>query len=368
MNTLDDRLNQINRNSGSAIKDHELVNTFRGFNMDGGAAAIPMNKENRGFTFFTRPRLNLSDETLYLDRPLKTLLNDDPNSMARAVRCILDHTLHDRGITSTVVDPLTPFIPLFSNNLVSLTGWRDYITQTSSTAPGIFRETIEYVDDTPHDFESYDLAVSFRQISGDPISFALYIWTRWMKLAKIGTVSPYPEDAVLNEICYNTRIWRIMTDLSRRKITRIACCGYAFPTAVPMGNIFNINNDGPESPFSAITDQISTQFRCGGTIYYDYLLVYLFNWLVEKWHPLLRDEARQTSMTKIPPHLIRFFRHSAYPHITVETLELDWYLETEYYNAAVQYALAGNYKTSTTADISTGVNEALSKYSSLKEQ
>lgn len=348
MAKIDDQINQILQNNGMSIKNHSLVDSYRSLNIIGRNANIPVNRENHGYTFFTRPALNLSDANILNDRGLSMLMSEGSDSISRAIRCMLDYQLSARqDLHSDVIDQYNPFMPILSNNLISLTGWRDYTTQTTSTPSGIYRESMSLVDDTPYDYEEYDLTANFRNITGDPITSIAYIWTRYMKLLKIGAIMSYPDFIALNEMEYFTRIYRIVTDVSRQKVLRVVTSGASFPINAPIGDIMNFAGDGNETPFTTAENQIAINFRCTGTIYQDWKSIYDFNWLVQTFNRNMRDDYRSNNMVKLRPEELALFSRSikVYPLIDVGTMDLNWFVYKETYQAMVEF-LVNNAKTS----------------------
>jgi len=330
---LDDYLNQIARNLGRSPRDQAISDAFYGLNIVGRNGPIPVNTENHGFTFFTRPLMNMSYDNLIVDRVMSNLLVEEPYSVQRMVRASLDPSLLAQGITSPGIDNLSAFIPLLSNNLISLSGWPDFTLNTHTSQPGLYREAYSYVDDIPYHYETYDLQASFRNLPGDPISFMMLIWGWYMGLVYEGRLMPYPDMVLYNEIDYNTRIYRLIMDKSRRYVTRIGATGASFPMTAPIGNIFNFEGDGSETPFPTANDQIAVNFRCMGFTYYDHILIYEFNRVVEHFNVAMKDENRERYLVKLKPWEREYFNYSAYPHINELTLELEWWVFREQYDA-----------------------------------
>jgi len=330
---LDDYLNQIARNLGRSPRDQAISDAFYGLNIVGRNGPIPVNTENHGFTFFTRPLMNMSYDNLIIDRVMSNLLVEEPYSVQRMVRASLDPSLLAQGITSPGIDNLSAFIPLLSNNLISLSGWPDFTLNTHTSQPGLYREAYSYVDDIPYHYETYDLQASFRNLPGDPISFMMLIWGWYMGLVYEGRLMPYPDMVLYNEIDYNTRIYRLIMDKSRRYVTRIGATGASFPMTAPIGNIFNFEGDGSETPFPTANDQIAVNFRCMGFTYYDHILIYEFNRVVEHFNVAMKDENRERYLVKLKPWEREYFNYSAYPHINELTLELEWWVFREQYDA-----------------------------------
>lgn len=330
---LEDYLRQIAQNAGLAPRDRTIADSFYGINILGRNAPIALNTENHGFTFFTRPCMNLSYDNLSVDRLLSNLLMENQDSMQRMIRAYLDPLAHQNDLVCPGVDALNPFISILSNNLVSLSGWDDFTIGTHTSSPGLYREVYSYVDDVPYQYQSYDLQASFRNISGDPITFLFLVWCWYMGLVYEGRLMPYPELVLLNELDYCTRIYRLITDSTRTYVTRIGACGAAFPISAPISSIFNFSGDGSESPFTTVQENISVNFRCMGFTYFDHILVFEFNQLMEDFNPLMRENARASEMQELKPWEREYFSHRSYPRINPTTMKLEWWTTKAYYES-----------------------------------
>ncbi len=330
---LDDYLSQISRNMGRSPRDQAISDSFYGINIVGRNGPIPVNTENHGYTFFTRPAMNMSYDNLIVDRLMSNLLVEEPYSVQRMVRAYLDPTLPLQNVEAPGIDNLSAFIPLLSNNLISLSGWPDFTLNTMTSQPGVYREAYSYVDDVPYNYETFELIANFRNLAGDPITFMMLMWGWYMGLVYEGRLMPYGEQIMLNEIDYNTRIYRLVMDKTRRFVTRIGATGASFPTAAPIGNIFNFEGDGSESPFPTANEQISINFRCMGFTYYDHVLVYEFNRTTELFNEAMKEEHRRNYLHKLAPREKEYFNFSAYPHINELTMELEWWVWREHYEA-----------------------------------
>lgn len=329
---IEDYLEQISRNIGQSPRNRVISDSFYGLNIVGRNMPIPVNMENHGYTFFSRPVMNMSYDNLATNRVLSNLLVANPYSVQRMIRVYLDPGLLEReNLDCPGVDNRNPFIPLLTNNLISAGSWPDFTLQTTTSPPGLYREEYSYVDDIPYNYGSYDIQALFRNISGDPISFLFLMWGWYMGLVYEGRIMPLPENVLYNAIDYQTRIWRLVMDHSRTYITRIGVSDVAFPLTAPLGNIFNFSGDGAESPFLTANDQLSVNFRCMGFTYYDHILVYEFNTLVAMFNRSMADEHRTEELVKLQPHEKEYFNHRAYPWINEATMELEWWVFKNYY-------------------------------------
>ncbi len=348
--SLDKYISEISRNLGRSDRNRILHDSFRGINIIGRNAPIPLNTENHGFTFFTRPTMNMHRENLMVDRVLSTLLAQDPFSVQRSIRAYFDPFAHRRGgaedgIIAPSVDTRNPFINLLGNNLVSLSGLQDFVINTHTSTPGIYRESYSYVDDIPYNYTTYDFQCTFRNIIGDPITYMMLMWGWYMGLIYEGRIMPYPQFIINRVIDYQTRVYRLITDPSRTYVTRIAAVNAAFPLTAPTGNIFNFSGDGSETPFTTSSEQITVNFRGIGFTQYDYILVYEFNELVRKFNPLMNEEDLERgrrsggytsgNMVKLQGHEREYFNYDAFPWIVETTMELEWWVDRVTYERDV---------------------------------
>lgn len=326
--------------------DGAISKGFLGLNHRQAHSALPKNRNIYGLTFFTRPALNLSTPNISRDRlftPLITSFNVEGNNLINDyIRCMLDPVFCDnerktsnglRECKNPIVDPYTAFIPLLTNTLTDMSGFRDVTTHTYDAPQGSYKETFGFVDGPSKDFTSYDIQASFRNVLGDPINKLFYYWCHYMALVYDGTFSPYIEFWKNFEIDYNTRIYRITLDATKTYVQDIFATGASFPTSAQIGNIGNFDS---KTPINANSDTISISFRSYGSIYNDPILVYEFNKVVEIFNESMKDEHRDSRMKKLKTKELMFFNHQGYPRINPDTYELEWYIRKQYYEESMK--------------------------------
>lgn len=302
-------------------------NVFYGLNHRGVGNPIPLNADNQGLTFFTRPNLNLSYDNLSQERVLTPLLTAVPESYQTAIRDYLDpRGSIKRKRRSPLVDAMNPFIPLLSNNLLSLSGWRDPVLETYSSKEGTAKESWSMADDVAKDYGTSDLSASFRNLIGDPITLLFTAWRMYMARVYDGTLIPHPESIVENEIDYQTAIYRLILDPSRRFVQKIART-IAFPTGVSLGAAFNYSSDSVYNQDN--NSQINIQFRTIGAEYNDPILVSEFNALMCQFNPNMADQNRTRLMQKVDHMALSFFNYYGYPYIEPNTFELQWWVSKD---------------------------------------
>lgn len=332
-----------------------VTNSFFGINYMQTPLPVPMNKDHYGLTFFTRPQLNLQTKNMMRIREMFPLITTDELSVFRAIRCMLDPRLQlysneqdvggeHMGVDCRLIDPLNPFMPLLTNHLVSLSGFPDKVAPVYRSPEGQYREVHSMVDGTSKNYSAYNISATFRNSRGDPVTKLFDAWITYATAVFEGLCVPYVDYLLGGLIDYNTRIYRVTLDPSKRYVSGIAACGAAFPLSSPKGQQYDYNID---KPYNDANNQITIQFEANGAIWDDDILVWQFNALVGGFHPLMRTRAqREANMVLVPAELANAFNCRAYPRIDPHTRMLEWWVSKEYYSsvereteAAVEEAL-----------------------------
>lgn len=315
--------------------DRAILNNLKGINHRQIQGMLPTNKELPGLTFFVRPQLNMQRDNLRNVRQMASLLSNEPTSIQMYIRCMLDPRLmtglHMGGdgiapIKCPIVDNKMAFIPILTNNLVSMSGWPSISIPTFTSKPGLYNEAYSMVDGRVFNNEVFDLSVNFRNMRGDPVLYLFYIWGLYMSLVFEGKLVPYLDMISENEIDYNTRIYRLVLDYKRERVLKITACHAAFPVGIPVGDAFDIPGD---KTYSEANRDIGMRFKCMGVDYFDDILIYEFNKTVEIFNPSMESDRRGKEMIKVAPNLIQSFNHQGYPRINPKTSELEWYQQLE---------------------------------------
>lgn len=329
MNKAEETFGRIIRSLGNGSFTTAIRDSIRGHNHRGVGNLVPLNNEQHGMTFFTRPNLNLSYDNIKFIRSLTPLLAEDPYSLQRAIRAYLDPEGSRTKYKSELVDPYNPFMPLLENNLISVTGFPDGMVDTYTSQEGLYKEQYSFVDGVPWTFNAYSLSCNFRNIVRDPISYLFYVWTMYSLLVHEGSLDPRPSSILENEVDYQTRIYRLTLDPSRQFVQRINACGVSFPISNPIGAIFNIPSD--DKYINRDLDQITIEFKALGQCPYDPILIRDFNDVVEIYNPNMREGYRQSLYEYIPPLYKPMFNYKGYPRINEQDSELEWWISKDDY-------------------------------------
>jgi len=240
--------------------------------------------EGHGFTFITRPKLNLSPMSIRSDRILSMLNTLDPDTVGYAIRAMLDTKLTNLCNISTkassFLNEANPFIPILSNRLVSLNGWPDPTIDIETTEGGFFSESITYPKGSDMLARNYDISATFSDVQGSIVYMLMTMWTRWIMLATRGLVTAYMEDIEARRMCFTSSIYRFVMDPSNRYITKWAKATGCFPRSVPSGAYFNYDANASNVDVSM---NLSIPFTVSGKIeYMDPIILREFNMLIEK--------------------------------------------------------------------------------------
>ena len=337
-----------------------IGNNMYGINFRQTGNPVPRAKDMYGFTFFTRPQLNLSRLNITNYRGFYNLLTDNNISYQAFTRLMLDPRLGNTGgLKCPFIDNKNPFISILTNNVVSLSGWPDLTVPVHTSEAGQYGEEHSFVDGVTNHFEAFDLDVTFKNTKGNPLLYFFYIWIKYSSLVFEGILNPYIDMITENEIDYNTRIYRLVLDQQKRYVTYIAATGASFPVNVPTGNLFDYNVD---TPMNTRNSEINIRFRSLGFTAFEDILKLEFNKTLAIFNSDLRKvlnsdlsnasddfKARDDGTVvyriqgckyvKIPHYLAmsidtsifsnNFFsvNHRAYPYINLITNELEWWVD-----------------------------------------
>lgn len=325
----------------SAVK--AITNALYGFNHTKHKPLLESNKDFSGYTFFTRPQLNLTDDNIRNVRTLYKFLNNNPLSAHRFVRLTLDPRLHydntleasdglynQQSLDSPIVDKYNPFIPILSNTLETLSGWPDIVVPTFTSSSGLRKEQWSMVDGIYEIYDVFDLNATFTNFNSEPLTLLFELWNRYPSLVYEGMMERYVDFIIENEFDYNTRIYRFITDESGRFIKKVATTGASFPNSEPSGKFFDYSD---KLSYSDQTKTINIKFKCMGAIYNDDISLLEFNKVGAIFNPLVRKYLEvgddDPTIEVIPYELLPAFNYRGYPVVDLDTYELKWIVSTE---------------------------------------
>lgn len=335
-------LDQIYTASSVGSLDKALANNIYGLNNTQLPGFLASNRDNQGLIFVTRPQLNLQKFNIRNVRELYPLLTEDPRSLAKAMRMILDprigagYTIHRRGKSSHVpptssymVDNDQAFIPFLTNNAISSSGWPDMRLNTSTSDPGLFKQVVVLPDDALRNYGENDITINLQNTKGDPVTLMSFVWIFYMKAVKLNYLAPYFDYLFNNRRDFDTRIYRVVLDQNKDYVTKILASGPGFPVSCSIGMFGDFNR---ATPFSEQTSEISVTFKTVGSFFIDPLIVAHFNRVVQMFCVSMRDDKRAGSMVKLSKFEQATFRHRCYPRIDETTMAFEWWVKRATYD------------------------------------
>lgn len=266
-----------------------------------GTAFVPLNAMNYGYTFITRPRLNMTSGNLLQHPVMATLNSYEPNSVAFMIRCLLDTRLSNgwpikickprinldvREFSnnlvpkSGLVDRFNPFFIPLCNGLKGVSGWPDLNLETETYNEDFHSGDFTYAKGSDLNNRTTELSLEFRDIQGSIVLAIFHYWCLYIALQAKGVLMAYPDDIYQQRLNYTVSIYRFVTDVSRRHILWWAKATGCFPKSAPVGALFNLNRD--EVTLSSAMN-FSIPFTVNDVKYQDPGILSDFNLLVKRY-------------------------------------------------------------------------------------
>lgn len=307
-----------------------------------GNSYYPLNYMKTGFTFITRPRLNMTSANLRQHPLLTTLQSLDPNSVPFMVRALLD-TKMSRGESlfrgagsfgnsedemdefanlcahSGLFDPLNPFFTPLQNGLVGISGFPDINIETETTDGDFHSGDFTFAAGSDMGIRSQELSLEFVDVQGSINLSIFFFWCAVMALQRRGTLMPYPDDEYENRLNYTVSIYRFVLDPSMKTILWWNKATGCFPKNAPVGALFNIQQG--EVNISSAT-RFSIPFTANVCEWNNPAILQDFNLLMQRYNSNITNPNYYWEV----PEEQRFDNYDAYPYIKVgkSGVELKW--------------------------------------------
>lgn len=319
----------ISRIGGKGSSVTSIYEQLRGINSLGTHPTMPPVREQFGLTFFTRPRLNLTDGNLRAFRPFFSMIGGaDGISLPRAIRAMLDPVgVWRDGKGSPLANHEQAFIPWLSNGLVSQSGWQEIAPGTFTSVEGNHHEAWSMIDDTIKNYRVWDLNTTLRNGTGNIIIMMLFVWVCYASLVYEGDMVPYMDSIIQNRIDYHSRIYRFSLDANKRRITSWWST-IAYPYVAPTATGANMSLD---SPFNQEGQQISVNWKCHGLDTFDPIVFTEFNNIVASFNANMHPAIRDKNMVQINEDLWHLFTYDTYFWIDPEEQTMQRWVSREVY-------------------------------------
>lgn len=330
---FDDGYNISNVTSGGVYGNLSKIygNALLGINRQDILDTRETPTDHVGFTFFVRPMMNMSKGNIKHDRTLHNFLSTVDNDVKSYCRVMLDRLVEkEENIHCEFADNLSAFIPILSNNLISLSGFVDISVDSYVSPSGSRKQQFNMLDGTDELNESQDFTATFKNTYDDTVYSLFSIWLRYMVKVKEGILAPYYGFIARRMVDSHSRIFRLVMTEDKRFVKRIAATGPIYPDVSSVGKYFDVNEG---EAYSRETRTHSVKFKSMGVEYNDPILIREFNRTVEFFNPSMRKIANGSSpesvgMIKLSPQGELLVRFKGYPRINENTNELEWYVET----------------------------------------
>lgn len=320
----------ISQIGGKGSNTQSIYEQLRGINSLGTHPTMPIAREQFGLTFFTRPRMNLSDANLRAWRPFFSMIGGEGTvNLPRGIRAMLDPVgvwRNSRG--SPLTNPEQVFVPWLSNGLVSQSGWPEIAPGIFTSQEGNHHESWSMIDDTIKNYKTWDLNMTFRNGAGNAIVMLLYVWVVYASMVYEGDMVPYPDAIMQHRIDYHSRIYRFSLDANKKRIM-----GWwstiAYPQVAPSATGANMSLD---SPFNTEAQQLSVIWKCHGCDTFDPIVFSEFNNAVQYFNPKMHPAVRDKFMVKISDELFHIFNYKSFFQIDTEEQTLERWVSKEDYD------------------------------------
>ena len=311
------------------VKNRAYTDMLFGINSGYSPSNVRKNRDVIKLVFMTRPQLNLAEDNIALEPKLHPLLTGGSGGILTYIRHLLDPRLKKDAPKSMLIDDGNPFMPAFSNLVMSVSGWPDTVMPTYTSKAGLMKEEQSIADGSMEILNSFDLSMTLRNVEDDPITPTIRTWLVYMGDVFSGRLMPYLDMIIGDEIDYNTRIYTFILGEAGSKIKRVAATGASFPVNDPTGRHFDITGNNARSE----VNDINISFKCDGAIYDDVRLLNDFNKTVAMFNPAVRKLINGESghgLVKIDPEFSYASRYRAIPVVDELAGTLNWYLPEKY--------------------------------------
>lgn len=309
-----------------------LSSSMHGINITGASTINSYEPDYNELVFFVRPKFNMKASNLQNDRRLSNMLTEDSNSIGSYIRCLLDYRLmSNEKINPLMLDNELPFISLFTNELITLTGWPDNILPTYVTSAGRMGEQYIQPDGQAEYHGKFELQAKFKRVPGNVASRLLDTWVMMMSLQVQSKVRPYFRDSLDGVRNFDTRIYHLVLDSTKRLVVSIAATGISIPTVTSKGGMHDYNRNK-----KAVSKEFDIKFESIGAYYDDPILIDEFNMTTARLNPGIRKMlgGKKHNMFKVPYRYQNIVKNHGYPIIDIETMELNIWInkDSELYN------------------------------------
>lgn len=329
-----------------------------------GTATPPVNTLCSGYTFITRPRLNLTSPNIKQNSIMSTLISNNPQSISFVIRALLDSCMSTNFTLTKVAnssfqpftdettdfcakaqynsylfDAKNPFLVPLCNGLKSISGFPDLTLESETTEGDFFGSDFSYVKGGDMMKRSGELNLSFTDVQGSVILTIFYYWCLYIALQAQGVLMAYPDDIYEQRLNYTVSIYRFVTDPTRKYIRWWAKATGCYPKSVPVGALFNANE---HDAILSSAMNFSIPFTYGKIEVNEPGILMDFNTLMERYtHDEIKEPNKFTDFDRTPLSGNPGYNFIGLPYIITpdsinkeKYLRLAWMTNASYINVA----------------------------------
>lgn len=282
-NTYAKSMDKIFKNSGFGGTDNQMINWLKDIDRH-QLNILPPNYETSDATFMTRPKLPMNSMSLRHDPFLKMFDTDYPDSIAFYIKCLLDNNWVRSNPGLATQCPMfnfqSPWLPLISNGLLSISGFPDPILETKTTEGGYHQEDQTYVKGGLGLHRSVTLNLNFKDVQRGPIMKLFEVWCEIMAQLRDGRMMSYLKYINQNTIPYSVSLYSFNLDPTKEYITNWVKATTCFPLTYPMGAVMN---KAEHNRHITSAGQFTIPFMCNYVSYNKLTHLVAFNTLAERY-------------------------------------------------------------------------------------
>jgi hypothetical protein len=290
---------------------NQLQTNLACLNRYGPAPFVP-NRAFSGYTFITRPQLNLSSTNIRNNRILSILETDEPNDVNLMIRGLLDPRWYLNWATtgtpkqSGLLDTRNPWMTPLCNNLLSISGFPDFNIDPEKGKQGFFNESLTTVAGSDRLKRGCDLSLTFKEIHGGVLLTLFHMWLEYMAAVVKNELTAYAQEIDQRRLNYTVSIYRFITTPDKQYIQHCAKATGCFPMSVPFGGLFNVSQGELYIKNAA---EFTIPFTANVIEYNDPIIPVEFNILAKRYWPEI-ESAVSTPTFEIDPHNSKNLKYS----------------------------------------------------------
>jgi len=310
-------------------EDLRFTNIVKGISNTQQVIMPEADSDDMTFYFFTRPMMNLTDYNLYRDR--LTVAYQDTSNMGvnNYIRRLLDPKYDKEAKDKNpLMDSNSPFINVFSNTLLTASGWPDQVIDSWVSPDGQNKIKWGYSVGSNRVHREFEMDLKFFNIKEEIVTRIIDIMGTYQSNVSTGVFYP-SNNAMMNRyIDYQIGVYVIVTTYNY-KIKKIAKTIGHF-IANSKGVYFDYDRKQLKTQQNPT---FSTRLKCFNAWYNDPILLMDFNRTVMAMNPAVKAMVKDGSkeVVEVPKNLRTVFQNEGVPFIDMKYNTLEWLIpKTKY--------------------------------------